>query len=359
MPEAAHAALQPVLHSGRLACGPQVAAFEAQLAAWLGVPGAVALNDSSGALALALYAAGVRPGDEVIVPTLVCAQTIMPVANVYAKPVWCDIDPATGMPTAAQIAEKITEKTKAILVYHWSGDVADMDAILALAKARGLKVVEEASEAFGAENPRGKRLGGEADFTVYSFYASKHINTGEGAIMLAAAAQDLALVRRLRRFGIEPSTLRTAGGDLNPQIEITLAGFNMQMNEIAATIGLAAMPEADRIVASYRANGRYYEGALRNLPGVRQLRREHGVSSYWTYSLLAERRDDLLRKLGEHGIGAQRLHVRYDGMLCFGGKPADLPHTAQFDAANISIPCGWWIGEAERERIAQCIRGGW
>lgn len=359
MPERAPALLAPVLASGRLACGPQVAAFEAQCAAWLGAVDAVALNDSSSALTLSMYLAGVRPGDEVIVPSLACSATVMPIANLFARPVWCDVDAATGMPNAEHVAGLISEKTKAILIYHWSGDVAQLEATLALAKQHDLKVIEEASEAFGAESG-GRRLGGVADYTVYSFYATKHINTGEGALLLTADRAELALARRLRRFGIDPGTLRLANGDLNPHFDVPLAGFNMPMNEIAATIGLAALPEADGIVARHRGNGHRYELALANVAGVRLLERgAHTESAYWTYSMLAERRDDLIRKLNSHGIGAQRLHLRNDGFSCFGGKALVLPGTEVFDSHNISIPCGWWIGEQEQERVVQCIKDGW
>jgi dTDP-4-amino-4,6-dideoxygalactose transaminase len=359
MPEGAQAALAPVLTSGRLACGPQVAAFEQKYAEWFGAPGAVALNDASAALQLALYMAGVRPGDEVIVSPLACSASVMPIANLFAQPVWCDVDPETGMPNADHIAKKISPKTKAILIYHWSGDVADIPQIVQLAKRHGIPVVEDATEAFGAQS-HGRRLGGLADYTVYSFYATKHINTGEGALLLAANPNELAVARRLRRFGIEPSALRLPNGDLNPRFDIPLAGFNMQMNEIAATIGVAAFPDVDRVVDHHRNNGRYYESALANVPGLWQLRRDADtVSSYWTFALLAERRDDLIRKLVEHGIGAQRLHVRNDGFSCFGNGRADLPGAASFDARNLSIPCGWWMGESERERVVSCIRSGW
>ncbi|HXA47777.1 MAG TPA: DegT/DnrJ/EryC1/StrS family aminotransferase [Burkholderiaceae bacterium] len=365
MPEHAQSALQPVLHSGRLACGPQVAAFEAQCASWLGLPDAVALSDASSALMLALFAAGVRPGDEVIVPALACSASIMPIANLFAHPVWCDVDPDTGMATADNIAGLISDKTKAILICDWSGDVAKLDETLSLARQHGLKVIEDATEAFGAER-NGRRLGNlgnAADFTVYSFYASKHINTGgEGALLLASDPIEQKRVRHLRRFGFEPSALRLPNGDLNPQFDIPLAGFNIPMNEIAATIGLAALPDADRIVDTHRRNGRYYEAAFAqaNVTGLRQLKRdERSVSAYWTYSMLAERRDDLIHKLISNGIGAQRLHVRNDGFSCFSQGRADLPGTASFDSHNISIPCGWWMGEQELERVVQCIGSGW
>ncbi|MBI5658778.1 MAG: DegT/DnrJ/EryC1/StrS family aminotransferase [Nitrosomonadales bacterium] len=359
MPESAHAALKPVLESGRLAAGPQVSAFESRLSAWLGHPEVAALGDASGALTLALYQAGVRPGDEVIASPLACSATLMPIANLFARPVWCDIDPLTGMMDAGKIDGLVSEKTRAILVYHWSGDVADIAAIAAAAKKHNLKLVEDASEAFGAEY-KSRRLGGESDFTVYSFYATKHISCGEGAALLAKNADDVKVSRRLRRFGIDGALLRLPGGDLNPHFDIPVAGFNFPMNEIAATLGIEGLRHADRIVALHRANGSYYEAALAGISGVRLLkRRKDSVSGYWTYALLAERRDDLMRKLVSHGIGVQRLHLRNDAYSCFGGVRQNLPGVGEFDALNIGIPCGWWVGTEDRAHIVKIIRSGW
>lgn len=360
MAESAHAALKPVLDSGQLAAGSQVAAFESRLASWLGAPAALALGDASAALTLAMYMVGVRPGDEVITSPLACSATLMPIANLFATPVWCDIDPSTGMPDTSHITGLITEKTRAILLYHWSGDVADVSGVATLARQKGIKLVEDASEALGAEWC-GRRLRGEADFTVYSFYATKHITTGgEGAALLAADPQMLQTARYLRRFGINPTNFRLPNGDLNPAFDIPLAGFNFQMNEIAATLGLEQLPHADSIVARHRANGQYYDTALAGIPGLQLLnRRDNSTSAYWTYALRAERRDDLIRKLNSHGIGAQRLHMRNDGYACFRAVARELRGVAKFDEENLSVPCGWWVGKAEREAVADCIRKGW
>ena len=359
MADSAHAALKPVLESGRLATGKQVAEFESRLAAWLGAPDAVALGDASGALTQALYMSGVRPGDEVITSPVACSATVSPIANLFAHPVWCDVDPLTGMPDADNIAGLITEKTRAILLYHWSGDVADVGGIMALAHQRGIKLVEDASEALGAER-HGRYLGSEADFTVYSFYATKHLTTGEGAALLAADPDMTRTARHIRRFGIDPAKLRLPNGDLNPAFDIPLAGFNFPMNEIAATLGLEQLHHIDRIVSRHRTNGQYYNAALAGIPGLRLLkRRDDCVSGFWTYALCAERRDDLIRKLLSHGIGAQRLHLRNDGYSCFDRTAQQLPGAATFDAHNLSIPCGWWVSDAERELVVECIRAGW
>lgn len=359
VPEDAHAALASVLRSGRLASGPRVAAFETELAGWLGVPGAAAVSDASAALVLAFRLAGVQPGDEVIASPLACAATLMPIANLFARPVWCDIDPATGMLDPAGIESLLTEKTRAILVYHWSGDVAESESIAALAERHGIALIEDANAALGAEC-RGKRLGRIADFTAYSFYASKHMTTGgEGGALLTRNPAHLDAIRRLRRFGIDPATFRLPHGDLNPRSDVAAAGFNFPMNEIAATIGVEGLRHADWIVGRHRANGLFYETALKDVPGLHLLkRRPDCVSGYWTYSLRAERRDDLIRKLHSHGIGTQRLHMRHDRYSCF-SDGVELPCVDLFDAENLSIPCGWWVSDEDRERIADCLRAGW
>ena len=359
MAESVHAALKPVLESGQLAGSRKVAEFESRLAAWLGVPEVVVLSDASGALALALQMAGVAPGDEVITSPLACSATLMPIANLSAHPVWCDIDPLTGMPSAEHVAGLISEKTRAILLYHWSGDVGDVEDLLALTRRHNIKLVEDASEAFGAESRR-RRLGGEADFTVYSFYATKHVTTGEGAALISPSGQAATSARHLRRFGLDPAKFRLPNGDLNPDFDIPLAGFNLAMNELGATLGIEHLNHADWIVARHYSNGAFYDRALAGIPGLHLLnRRSDCNSAYWTYALRVERRDALIRKLHSSGIGAQRLHMRNDAYTCFGSVLRDLPGVATFDAENLSIPCGWWVGEEERQYVVNCIREGW
>lgn len=359
MADGAHAALKNTLESGQLAAGRQVAEFEARFANWLGASDAVALCDASGALMLALYLAGVRPGDEVITSPLACAATIMPIANLFARPVWCDIDDATGMPAPENIARLISDKTRAILLYHWSGTIADIDGMAALARQHGVKLIQDASEALGAEW-QGLRLGSKADFTVYSFYATKHITTGEGAALLAADPEMARAARHLRRFGIDPEKFRTRDGEFNPAFDIPLAGFNFQMNEIAATLGLCQLPHAENIVARHHANGDYFQAALQGIPGVRLLEpNRNSAAAHWTYSLRADHRDELLKKLHVNGIGAQRLHMRNDNYSCFYARAEVLPGVGSFDSQNLSIPCGWWVDDEARERVAECIRSGW
>lgn len=362
IPPGVEGPLAETLRSGYIAHGARVSEFEALLGGFLGAERVCAASECSAAITLALYLSGVRPGDEVIVSPMSCLATTMPIANLFARPVWCDVDPTTGMLDPNHAAACIGERTRALFAYHWSGNVADLAALSALARARGIKLVADASEAFGAEF-RGRRLGApEADFTVYSFSAVRHITTGEGAAIVIADPEEFERVRRLRRYGIDPASFRLPNGDLNPASDIPIPGYNFAMNNIDATLGVAQMGHAEDIVRRHRDNGRFYDAALAGVPGLALLRHSpETASAHWIYSLRAERRADLMRKLHEHSIGSQRLHLRNDRYGCFAdSRRADpLPGVDALDADNLSIPCGWWVTREQREFIAECIRGGW
>jgi perosamine synthetase len=360
MPHGTIEALRPVLESGYLADGQQVRQFEDWLRGYVGNSNLTAVSDISGAITLALFMAGVRPGDDVITSPMSCTATTMPIANLFARPVWCDVDPFTGMMDPASILELMTPKTKAVLFYHWSGDVADVDSINTVAHAHGLKTIDDGADAFGAEY-RGKRIGNNGtDFTAYSFQAVKHITTGEGAALFFASTEDADRAQWLKRYGIHRPSFRLPNGDLNDKSDIPVAGYNFYMNNIAATIGIEQSKHVDALVERYRENGRFYNEALRNVPGVRLLNRcPDSISAYWTYTLLVEQRSDVIVKLKEHGIASQRLHIRNDIYSCFRSRQFDLPGVDYFDSHNLSIPCGWWVTDKDREYIVNTIRGGW
>ena len=360
MPSTVNDALGRTLASGYIAHGAQVAEFESGLGRLLGTSQLCAVSDASAGLTLALFLAGVRPGDEVIMSPLCCLATCMPVANLFAKPVWCDIDPATGMPDASHIRCRVTVRTRAVIVYCWSGDPTDIESLKP--SATGARFIADASEALGAEFGGRPLALAKADFTVYSFSATRHITTGEGGALIAAAREDFELAIRARRYGIHQPTFRLPNGDLNPDSDIAVPGFNFVMNNIAATLGIAQLEHATSIIARYRDNGQYFDRALANIPGIMLLRRlNDSIPAYWTYSLRAERRAALMRKLHANGIGAQRLHLRNDCYSCFSdSRSADaLPGVDRFDRENLSIPCGWWVSAEDRERITACIRSGW
>lgn len=362
IPDGIEAAIGKTLASGYIAQGALVEQFERQFGSFVRNEKVCAVSDISGAIALALYDAGVQPGDHVVLSPLVCLATSSPVANLFARPVWSDVNPVTGMPDFATISAALTPKTKAIIFSHWSGDVGEIEEIYSLAKRRGVALIEDASEAFGAtlaEQPLNARF---ADYTAYSFGPVRQITCGEGAALVANAQDKFERLRRIRRYGIDPTSFRLESGDLNPSSDIPRAGFNFPFNNIGATLGIRQLSDAPDILDKYRSNGAYYEEVLQGIPGVSNLiRRRDSQSGYWTFSFRARNRDRLVQKLVASGISCQRLHVRNDRYSCFseGIAANDLPGVTAFDRENISIPCGWWLNEDDRQRIADTIREGW
>ncbi len=354
------AALAPVLAGGQLAGGPVVAEFESRLAAAQGAPACLATADGAGALALALRLFGVEPGDEVALSPMTCTATAMPVAMIGARPRWLDVDPLTGMPNAAHLAAGLGAKTKAAIIYHWSGDVADLEPLAEVCRTNGVALIQEAAEAWGASY-RGQPIGALGDATVLSFYATRALSTGDGGAVVLSDRGRLDRARRLRRFGIDQPTFRLSTGDLNPTSGIPEASGNHQMTGLVAALGLQQLGSAEARVRRHQEHGRVYDLALQGIAGLTLLTRpEDRRSSQWTYAFRAERRDDLVRKLTERGIGAQRLHLRVDIYGCFADARRDgLDGVDVFDRENVAVPCGWWLSDADRDEIVACLKSGW
>ncbi len=346
-----------VLSSGQIAGGFNVDKLEDLLRAYLGNPWVTTTSDVSSSLILCLFQAGVRPGDDVLMSPLVCLSTSSPVKNLFADIRWCDVDPLTGNIDSAEIAKRMTPQAKAIVVYHWAGNPADLAEIHAAARDHGLAVIEDAGEALGAEY-HGKKIGATgSDFTVFSFYPNRHLTTIEGGAIACAHEDDYDQVRRLKRYGIHRASFRDEDGEIDPASDIPVAGWNSYMNHVAATVGVVQMEHLPRIVARHRENGLFYDRALADDPGVTVLRKPADSSSaYWVYTFLAGERDRLLEALRRNGVQASKVHLRNDLYTAFGSGPEDLPGVKEFSDHCLSVPCGWWVTDEERSRISDIIR---
>lgn len=360
IPPGAGAAVDRVLQSGQIAGDGNIPEFEDRLRQFLGNPYLALTGEFSRSLEMALRMAGVGPGDTVLVPALACLATTTPILQTGARPVWCDIDPATGNLDPDEIVRRRQSNTKAVLLYHWVGFPGDVGRVLRIAGETGMKVIEDAGEALGAEL-EGKRIGAHGcDYSVFSFSPVRHITTGEGAAIAFRDADQPAIAAQWRRYGIPASGFRDSLGELSSSCDITVPGFQNFMNRVAGALGTLQMDCLPGIVEAHRWNGAFFDHALGRIPGIRLLRKTpSSIPSYWVYSFLCERRDDLLRKLRQNRIYASKVHMRNDSYSCFGTGPADLEGTAQFERGQLSIPCGWWLSEEDRQAILNNIRDGW
>jgi len=302
-------AVLAALRSDWLTTGPRVEAFEQAVAALVGVPQAVAVNSGTAALHAAVFAAGIGPGDEVVTSPLTFVASANAVLYCGGTPVFADVrsDTLNLDPAAAEAA--CTDQTRAILHVDYAGQPGDIDRLGAIARRRGLILIEDAAHALGAEY-RGQRVGSVADLTTFSFHPAKAITTGEGG-MVTTALPDLATrVRRFRNHGLE-TDFRERGSRGDVYSPMTDLGYNYRLSDFQCALGLAQLGKLDHYVKRRGEIAERYQAEFGSVPGLTFPRVEPHVRHAWHIfpvlldleQLRADRRE-VLAALRAEGIGA-------------------------------------------------------
>jgi dTDP-4-amino-4,6-dideoxygalactose transaminase len=352
MPPTVMEPLAQVLASGYIGEGPQVAEFERQLAPWFGNPNILALNSGTSALQLALRLADVGPGDEVISTAMTCTATNEPIVALGAKIVWADIDPWTANIDPADVARKISPKTKAIMCVHWGGYPCDLDELNEIAARHGLKVIEDAAHAFGAVY-RGRPVGSVSDFQCFSFQAIKHMTTVDGGALVCRSESDCRRGRLLRWYGIDRTANRK---DFRCEEDICEYGYKFHMNDVNASIGIEQLKYVAATLDKHRSNARMYDEAFDGLKTVRRLRySKDRLSSYWLYTIRVKEPQAFMAHMKSAGVTVSAVHARNDKHTMFREFRAPLPGVDEFVSEQVSIPVGWWLKPEDRDRIIRAV----
>jgi perosamine synthetase len=344
--------LEKVLYSGYVAQGEKVEEFERAFESFIGEGYSLSLNSGTAALHISLILAGVKPGDEVISTPLTAEPTNVAIKMVGAKIRYADIDYNTGNIDPASVEAKINSKTKAILVVDYAGTPVNVTKLQEISEKHKIPVIEDAAHALGAKF-NGKLTGRHFPYTVFSFQAIKHLTTIDGGILQIQNKEDYEKGKLIRWFGIDKKLTRLEN-------DIKYQGFKYHMNNVNATIGLVQLKEINKIIDTYISNGKYYDEAFKNIPGVELLNYyAASESSYWLYTMKVENRDDFIKKLAENDIMASELHKRSDSHTFLNDFNEKLPSMDRFYKRLVHIPCGWWVTTGDREKIRKTIEGGW
>jgi perosamine synthetase len=309
--EAEERAVLEVLRSGWLVQGPRVAHFEREVAAYVGAQFAVATSNCTTALHLALLLHGIRPGDEVIVPSFTFIATANAVLYAGATPVFADIDPRTYNIDSGHVESLITERTKAIIPVHQIGLAADMDPLAAIAKRHHLSLIEDAAPAIGATY-KGRRVGGLGNSTCLSFHPRKVITTGEGGMLLTDDAAFAERARTLRAHGMSVSDLARHQAQRVVIEEYHELGYNYRMTDLQAAIGREQLRRLDGMIQRRREVANRYAEALSGVEGVDvPFSPAHSPHTYQSYMIalsprLGLTREELMQKLLGVGIATRR-----------------------------------------------------
>jgi perosamine synthetase len=259
-------AVVDVLRSDWLTTGPKVGEFEEAFAARIGATYAVSVSSGTAALHAAAFAAGLKAGDEAIATPLTFAATANCVLYQGATPVFADVCTDTLNLDPAEVAKKISAKTRAILPVDYAGHPAELTAIVEIARRHGLLVIEDACHALGSEYG-GRRVGSIADMTVFSFHPVKHITTGEGGMVTTNDPKLAETLRRFRNHGISSDARqRQSAGQWH--YEMVLLGFNYRLPDIVCALGIEQLTRLDANLARRREIAEIYTSAFREIPGV-------------------------------------------------------------------------------------------
>jgi len=343
------AAIDQVLDSQHFILGPQVKAFEEEMAAYCGTRHAVGVASGTDALILALHACGVGPGDEVIVPTFSYIATGDSASLLGAVPVFVDIDPATFNLDPAQIEARVTARTKAIIPVHLYGQPADMDPILEIARRRNLRVIEDSAQAIGAVY-HGRKAGSMGDIGCISFFPSKNLGAyGDAGMVVTNSEEMAARLRALRAHGTKRHKYMSDE-----------QGWNSRLDELQAAILRVKLRHLDDWMHGRQSVAARYNQLLAGVTGVVTPVVAVGCEHvYHQYTVRVPKRDAVQQRLAESGVPStvyypvpMHLQKMYAHL---GGKPGMLPVAERIAGEVLSLPVYPELSEAQISRVAQAV----
>jgi len=324
--------------------GKYIGAFEQAFAEFCDVNYTVSCSNGTAALHLALLALGVGPADEVIVPSLTFVATANAVTYCSARPIFIDSEPETWNLNHDLLEEKITPRTKGIIVVHLYGHPVDMDPVLKIAQRHGLFVIEDAAEAHGAEY-KGQRVGSLGDIATFSFYGNKIITTGEGGMVVTNNDKLANKVRQLKGQGMDPKR----------RYWFPVIGYNYRMTNVQAAIGLAQLEKADWHIYRRREVASWYYKRLKEVQAlILPVEKEWARNVYWMFSVILDddvslSRDEVMAALRKQGIETRPffypMHTLppYQGLI----EEDQFPVANRLAARGINLPT--WAGLEEED----------
>jgi len=361
--EAAIAEVVDSLRSGWITTGPKVARFEDMLRQYLEAPYALTLSSATAGLYLALQALELQPGDEVITTPLTFAATLNVIVSNQLKPVLVDVEPDTYNMNIAQIAAKITPRTRVIMPVHFAGLAVDLEALYKLADHYGLRVIEDAAHAIGTTY-KGRRIGSFGDTQVFSFHPNKNMTTGEGGCITTRDKVLAEKIMLLRFHGMDRESWDRFGKTGSQHYEIVTPGHKFNMMDIQAALGIHQLPQLDGFIARRKHLVERYIHKLSDLTALQLPASGQSIDGHAWYifapCLKKGERDEFMTTLKSFNVGTG-LHYRATHLYpyyqqTFGWQRGDFPHAESIGDRIVSLPLFPGLTDAQQDKVIDIIR---
>ena len=354
------------MRSGWLGTGPKVARFEQEFRDYVGSAHTVAVNSCTAALHLAMVAARLAAGDEVITTALTFCATVNAIIHAGGRPVLVDVDPATMNMDAGQVKARLTDRTKAILPVHFAGRPCDMDALCEIAGRHGLTLIEDCAHAIEAEY-RGRKVGTFGDFGCYSFYVTKNVAAGEGGMVVTRQEEDAARIKVLALHGMTKDAWKRFGDEGFKHYQVVECGFKYNMMDIQAAIGLHQLRRVERLWPRRKALWDRYRAALAPLPvGLPAEPDPTMRHAYHLFTILVDparagiERDAFLDAMTRQniGVGVHYLSIPEHPYYArtFGWRPEDYPNAMRIGRQTVSLPLSAALTDQDADDVIAAVR---
>lgn len=337
--------IEKILHSGALSYGEYTKQFEDKLRKYFGTPLLMVTNTFYSAISVLLATLGFSRDDNVISSPMACLVSTQPYLSNGLKVCWADVDPNTGTLDPDSVRERIKKNTKAIIHNHFCGYPGYIDEINAIGKEFGIPVVDDGIECFGSEY-KDKKIGNcGSDVTVFSLSAVRFCNCNEGGILIFKDKELFEKALIIRDSGIDRSRFRDNLGEINPDCDISLIGYNAMMSNVNSYIGLKQMEHVSDLLESHRSQAKKWDSFFENKKGFQVLNTKHSKPNYWVYGILSDNKIETIKSFRQQGYYASGVHVRNDIYSVFGKQDVELKGTSEFYKSFVALPCGWWMKE--------------
>ncbi|MCK9997491.1 MAG: DegT/DnrJ/EryC1/StrS family aminotransferase [Candidatus Krumholzibacteria bacterium] len=360
-------AVAEVLRSGWLTYGPKVREFGQACAEYLDVPCAVPVASCSAGLFLTLKAMGIGPGDEVILPSMTFIATLTAVIHCGARPVLADMDPDNLGLDPEAFARAITPRTKAVIPVHLAGHPCRIKEIITIAGQHGIKVMEDAAHSFGAAVD-GTRIGGFGDATVFSFYATKCITTGDGGLVTTANQEMADKLQLLSFHGMDGNAWQRYGDKGRWYYEVVALGYKFHLGDPAAALGLVQLGRSDAFMARRTEVAMRFNAAFADLPGVTLPGQADWATHAWHLYVLRldpdvidGGRDGLIEDLTANRIGSSVHFIPLHHHPAYRKEGAEfisqLPETEKYYSQAVSLPLFPGMLDSDVEDVIEVVTG--
>jgi len=359
------AEVEACLRSGWIGTGPRVRKFEQEFSAYKGIPHAAALNSATAGLHLSCLALGLKPGDEVITTAMTFCATVNAIIHSGATPVLADIDPETGNIDPARVEDKITPRTRALLVVHMAGRPCEMDVLMALARKHRLFVIEDCAHAIEAEY-HGAPAGTIGDCGVFSFYVTKNITTAEGGMVVSRNEEFISRIKMLALHGMSLDAWQRFSDKGYKHYFVEAAGFKYNMTDLQAALGIRQLERVDEYWKRREEIWQRYMDAFSDIPLTLpagpsgDIRHAYHLFQLGVGPRAGLSRDEFIEGMTERKIG---VGVHYSAIpehpyyqRTFGWRPEDCPAATAVGRQTVSIPLSAKLTDEDVQDVISAVR---